>query len=157
MTSIMQQKGTNSALESWMATRTTPTTRPPIHKNHASSTIPVDVDFESVHASHLNLNTFDFNKLGAQRSVVGAQKAKSWVTSNIIEAIVQAKHICSTLQIEEGTLVVTGKYHILIKGAPFWYSSPKPDDESIFLMHVQTVLSADVELHPLEKGIREPP
>jgi hypothetical protein len=61
-------------------------------------------------------------------------------------------------QIEEGTLVVRGKYHSLIKGAPFWYCPPSPDDddESV-LLRVQTVLSGDVELHPFEVGIHEPP
>jgi hypothetical protein len=34
--------------------------------------------------------------------------------------------------------------------------SPDDDDESV-LLRVQTVLSADVELHPLEVGIHEPP
>jgi hypothetical protein len=61
------------------------------------------------------------------------------------------------LQIEEGTLVVRGKYHFLIKGAPFWYSPPKQADDESILMRVQTVLLADVELHPFEEGIRELP
>jgi hypothetical protein len=66
------------------------------------------------------------------------------------------EELSDDLQIEECTLVVTGKYHSLIKGAPFWYAPPKPDDESI-LMCVQTVLSADVKLHPFKEGIQEPP
>jgi hypothetical protein len=28
-------------------------------------------------------------------------------------------------QIEDGTLVVRGKYHSLIKGSPFWYCPPQ--------------------------------
>jgi hypothetical protein len=61
------------------------------------------------------------------------------------------------LQIEAGTLVVRGQYHSLIKGAPFWYCPPNQDDDESVLMRVQTVLSADVELHPFEEGIHEPP
>jgi hypothetical protein len=60
-------------------------------------------------------------------------------------------------QIEECALVVRGEYHYLIKGAPFWYCPPRPDDDESVLMRVETVLSADVELHPLEEGIHEPP
>jgi hypothetical protein len=85
---IMLQKGTTLALASRTTTRAT-TTRPST-KNHANSTIPVNVDFESVQASKLNLNTFNFNKLGAQWSLLGSQKTKSWVTSNIMEAITKA-------------------------------------------------------------------
>jgi hypothetical protein len=59
--------------------------------------------------------------------------------------------------IEDGALVVRGKYHSLIRGAPFWYCPPRPDDDESVLMRVQTVLSADVELHPFEEGIHEPP
>jgi hypothetical protein len=61
------------------------------------------------------------------------------------------------MQIEEGTLVVRGQYHSLIQGAPFWYCPPNPDEDESVLLRVQTVLSADVELHAFEEGIREPP
>jgi hypothetical protein len=60
-------------------------------------------------------------------------------------------------QIEAGALVVRGEYHSLLKGAPFWYCPPRPDDDESVLVRVQTVLSADVELHPFEEGIHEPP
>jgi hypothetical protein len=79
-----------------------------------------------------------------------------WDTEAYLFDATNEESASDDLQIEDGTLVVRGKYHSLIKGAPFWYSPPKPDDESV-LMRVQTVLSADVELHALEDGIREPP
>ena len=70
----------------------------------------------------------------------------------------QESEIDNLPQLEEGDLVVRGKYHALIKGAPFWYSPPSPDDDDdSVLVRVQTVLSAEVELHPVEEGLYDPP
>jgi hypothetical protein len=59
-------------------------------------------------------------------------------------------------QIEEGCLVVRGKYYSLLKGAPFWYAPPSAEDPSL-LFRVQTVLAGDLKLHPVEIGICEAP
>jgi hypothetical protein len=80
-----------------------------------------------------------------------------WETEAYLFDPTDEESASNNLQIEEGTLVVQGKYHSLIKGAPFWYCPPNLDDDESVLMRVQTVLSADVELHPFEEGIHEPP
>jgi hypothetical protein len=59
-------------------------------------------------------------------------------------------------QIEEGSLVVRGRYYSLMRGAPFWYVPPSIDDASL-LFRVQTVLAGDLKLHPVELGTLEAP
>jgi hypothetical protein len=59
-------------------------------------------------------------------------------------------------QLEDGCLVVRAKYLSLIQGAPFWYTPSVPQDAG-FLGRVQTVISANLKLHPVELGILEPP
>jgi hypothetical protein len=80
-----------------------------------------------------------------------------WETEAYLFDPTDEESTSDNLQIEEGALVVRGKYHSLIKGAPFWYCPPHLDNDESVLVRVQTVLSADVELHPFEEGIHEPP
>jgi hypothetical protein len=59
------------------------------------------------------------------------------------------------IQVEDGCLVVLAKYLSLIQGAPFWYTPSVPGSTS-FLARVQTVISADLKLNPIQVGILEP-
>jgi hypothetical protein len=86
----MHQNQTTLALAT--RTRLMRTANPirPDPNNYADSTIPVEVDFETIEASTLNMEAFNFNKHGAQRSSLAARKAKSRATSSIIDAIEKA-------------------------------------------------------------------
>jgi hypothetical protein len=62
----------------------------PDWNNNVDSTIPVELDFETIEASTLNMQAFNFNKHGAQQSSLAARKSKSHATSNIIDAVAKA-------------------------------------------------------------------